>query len=151
MLIAPNRRRQDRRAEARVPEALERKRERRADDRRDTERPLRRLYVRSSVAPLAIEHRAVLSLEGATWTSWFAPPEEEVELLFQLPDMPREQLVHARIERRRELGGGETELYARFLDLELNTELALARFIEARARLSAELAASPLPLRPTHA
>ena len=146
MLIAPDRRHQDRRSDSRIPEPLERKSDRRADDRRDAERPLRRLFVRSSVAPLAIEHRATLSLEGATWTAWFAPPENEVELLLQLPDMAREQLVHARIERRRPLRDGEVELFARFIDLDVKTELALARFIDARARLSSELAQVPMPV-----
>lgn len=137
MLLTPDRRAQDRRADERVAEPLERKDVRRREDRREASRPFRTLFVQSSVAPLPVLHRASLSLAGARWVTENAPPEAEISLHLQLPDMAAAAVIPARIERRRVLENGRTELFAAFTGLDLKTELALARFIEARSRLAA--------------
>jgi hypothetical protein len=51
--------------------------------------------------------------------------------------MPAAAVIAARIERRRVLKNGKTELYAAFLDLDLKTELTVARYLESRTRLAA--------------
>jgi hypothetical protein len=137
MIVTPDRRGRDRRANPSVAEPLDRKASRRAEDRRDASRPFKTLFVQSSLAPLPILHRASLSLGGAKWVTQDAPEEAEISLHLQLPDMPQAAVVAARIERRRVLKNGKTELYAAFLDLDLKTELALARFLESRGRLAA--------------
>lgn len=137
MIVTPDRRSRDRRASPRVAEPLERKASRRAEDRRDASRPFKTLFVQSSVAPLPVLHRASLSLGGAKWVTEHPPEEDEVTLHLQLPDMVQAAVFSARIERRRTLKNGKTELYAAFLDLDLKTELALARYVESRGRLAA--------------
>lgn len=137
MLIPPNRRARERRQDPRVDEPLQRKSDRRAEDRRDSERPMRKIFVRSSLAPLPIQHVASLSLEGVTWVTGQGPSEDTVEVLLRLPDMPDELTVPSRIMRRRPLGDGQVEIYAAFAALDLKAELSIARFIETRTQLRA--------------
>jgi hypothetical protein len=139
MLVPPDRRTQDRRTDSRLDEPLERVAPRRREERRDAARPFRSLLVQSSVAPLPVPHRASLSLTGARWITVWNPPEDEIVLRLKLPDMPREAVIPARIERRRALENGKVELFAAFTALDLQTELALARYIDARTRLAAAL------------
>lgn len=96
--------------------------------------------MKSSEAPLPVLHELSLSLQGATWKTTFAPPEDRVTLYLQLPDMPAEVPVEATIQRRRDVGEGVIELYASFVELDVKTELALARFIESRSQLAEVLA-----------
>lgn len=141
MLVPPNRRRRERRQDPRLREPLERKGDRRSEDRRDSSRPFRNLFVESSLAPLPIQHRASISLQGARWVTELPPPEVNITLHLQLPDMATESIIAARIERREELGDGNTELYAAFVGMDVKTELALARFIDNRSHLATELEA----------
>jgi|GEM_PF-6063806 len=137
MILTPDRRSTERRVRSKIPEAIDRMGARRAEERRDAGRPFKTLFVQSSVAPLPVLHRASLSLGGAKWVTEHPPEESEVTLHLQLAEMPKPAVVAARIERRRALKNGKTELYAAFLDLDVKTELTLARFLETRARLSA--------------
>ncbi len=140
MIVPPNRRQQDRRVDTRVSEPLERKGDRRGEDRRDSPRPIRSVFVRSSLVPLPVLEEAALSLQGATWKTAHPPTEEKVQVHLQLPDMANESVLDAVIQRRRDLGDGVTEIYAAFEQLDVKTELALARFIESRAQLAEVLA-----------
>lgn len=137
MIVTPDRRSRDRRVDSRIPEAIDRVKSRRREDRRDAARPFKTLFVQSSVAPLPVLHRASLSLGGAKWVTEHAPEETDVTLHLQLPEMTSAAVISARIERRRALKNGKTELYAAFLDLDLKTELAIARYLESRTRLAA--------------
>lgn len=136
MLQDPDRRSQDRRTDSRVSEPLERKAPRRLGERRESSRPFRTLFVHSSIAPLPVLHRASLSLSGARWVTEVAPEEDAVVLELKLPDMVSAAKIPGRIERRKTLTDGKIEVYARFGSLDLPTELALARYIEGRARLA---------------
>lgn len=141
MLVKPDRRHQNRRADEGGTESQDRKDPRR-EDRREASRPFRTLFVQSSLAPLPVLHRASLSLGGACWVAESAPPEEEISLHLQLPDMASAVVIPARIQRRRALEDGKIEIYAAFTQLDVKTELALARFIEDRSRLAAAVEGS---------
>jgi hypothetical protein len=127
----------------RVPEGdhapLQRKnRDRRGGERRDSERVARTLTIFTSEYPLPLVCKGFLSVGGAQWRMPCVPRQFQVELRFRLPDQLEEVGAHVQILDAHEVDG-MTEIHAKFLDMDLKTELAIARLVHSRSALAASL------------
>lgn len=131
----------DRRHLAAVPEALQRTgQERRAEERRASPRFEHRLWVADPVeGGVHKVFEGELGLGGASWSTRFPPLSGEVEVRFRVPHSYEEVTAKARVIGMH-FAGDETTVRVQFTDLALKGELALARYLEARA-LPASVAA----------
>ncbi|MGQ0505511.1 MAG: hypothetical protein ACT4TC_09340 [Myxococcaceae bacterium] len=135
MLTTPDRRTESRRSPLpKVPEPLQRQSERRGEDRRDVTRVIRKVMLIDCANGNSQELEVYLSLEGISWVAFERPEGEAVEVLLELPVLIEPLRLLSPITRlsKRE---GLFEVHARFPELDLKLELALARFIEDRIRL----------------
>ncbi len=134
MLTAPDRRVVSRRAPPKIFEPLQRVAERREEERRDGPRVPREVTLIDCATGDRHDVSAFLSLEGLSWTSAQPLAGDAVEVLFRLPDLLEPQRLLAqvtRVSRRKD----RFALHARFPELHVKVALALARFLEDRARL----------------
>jgi len=140
MLLTSDRR--TRAAARRAPQRLNLspKPPRRQGDRRESPRVPRRLLVRDSAGADFALCAGDVSLGGARWRADRFPENGRVEIRFHLPNFSRLACATARVVRA-ELDDDTLELLATYEDLDVRAELALARFLEDRARLAADLAA----------
>lgn len=137
----PDRRQQDRRITLKVIEPLERKRPRRIGERRESPRLRRTLEVPSEEG-VSIICEGDLSLGGVCFRTAFPPRARELEIRFTLPDVLGEVSALAEIVRTQQ-DGAFVEVHARFIELELKAELALARFVESRSAMVQALDDAP--------
>ncbi len=139
MLLTSDRRN---RADRRMPQRLNLlpKPPRRQGDRRESPRVPRRLLVRDSAGADFALCAGDVSLGGARWRADRFPENGRVEIRFHLPNFSRLACATARVVRA-DLEEDALELLAAYEDLDVRTELALARYLEDSARLAAELAA----------
>ncbi len=104
------------------------------EDRRDSQRIPIRLLVRDSALGGSFEERAGnLSLGGVYFTDGHPPFGTRVELRFLVPGVRGEVRCDGEILRVRRAAGG-FGAHVRFHDLPLETELAIARYLESAPR-----------------
>jgi hypothetical protein len=76
-----------------------------------------------------VEREGDLSLGGIHWRGSSAPRGTAVDVRFRLPGEPKE--VRARGEILRVMGQGKNiDFHVRFTDLDVQSELAIARFLD---------------------
>ena len=107
------------------------KRGKAADERRDSPRlPMTfRLLDLSDKNGTWMERDGDLSLGGIHWHGSDTPHGVAIDVRFRLPNEPYE--LHAHSEILRIMGrGATTHVHARFTDLDLRSELAIARYLD---------------------
>ena len=103
------------------------------DDRRDSLRVPIRLMVREAALGGSFdEHAGNLSLGGVYFTEGYPPFGRRVELRFVLPGGPTEIRAEGDIVRVSR-AGGTFGAHVRFQGLPLDSELAIARYLDAEA------------------
>jgi hypothetical protein len=75
------------------------------------------------------ERQGDLSVGGIHWTAKFNPEGSEVEVRFRLPREPKEIRARGEIIRLEAEGGG-IGFHVRFTHLDVEGELAIARYLE---------------------
>jgi hypothetical protein len=128
----PNRRSAQRRNNPATPEEpISRQKERRAEDRRDSPRYPMSFLVRDAGDDNALweEREGDLSIGGIHWKGKTPPVGAQVEVRFRLPGVPRE--LRARGEIIRLSTAGKTiSFHVRFTELDVESELAVARYLD---------------------
>lgn len=132
LVVSGDRRELERRRHTGVPEPLQRRSERRDEQRRSSPRVPQRLWVsdpREGGVPQVYEGE--ISLWGASWWARYPPMSGELEVRFRIPHHPYELTARARVVREDTLGD-DTKVQVEFTDVELEEQLALARYLELR-------------------
>jgi hypothetical protein len=125
----PDRRHTERR---KAPKRVKRGIDRRGGDRRDSERAPMVYLIRSAGAKGPWDLRqGELSMGGIFWADPEAPPSKSVEVRFRLPGTRNEVRAFGEVLRLRE-GGGSPGLHVRFTYLDIESELAIARYLHQR-------------------
>jgi uncharacterized protein (TIGR02266 family) len=75
------------------------------------------------------EREGDLSLGGIFWKGRYPPEGTRVEVRFRLPQIPREVRAHGEIIRIED-EGGDIGFHVRFTELDVESELTIARFLE---------------------
>jgi hypothetical protein len=122
---------------AKVEEPLERDGDdRRYHDRRDSPRVPLSLRVRGVGGSGELESRdGNISLGGAFWETWSPVPWTDLEVRFRLPNADKELSAIAEVVRLSRLEGNAIGVHARFVVIDVEAELELARYLEATTRL----------------
>lgn len=125
------RRDKERRADEKVPEPLERANsERRREDRRDSPRLPMKFLLRDLKDDSGWHEReGDLSLGGIAWAGKYPAMGTDVEVRFRLPGVPREVRASGEIIRVVQKSGG-IEFNVRFTELDVRSELAVAKFLD---------------------
>lgn len=125
------RRDKERRADEKVPEPLERSAsERRREDRRDSPRLPMKFLLRDLKDDSGWHEReGDLSLGGIAWAGKYPAMGTDVEVRFRLPGVPREVRASGEIIRVVQKSGG-IEFNVRFTELDVRSELAVAKFLD---------------------
>jgi uncharacterized protein (TIGR02266 family) len=106
----------------------------RNEDRRDSIRVPMKFLVRDvSEGGSYVEREGDLSLGGIYWRGKTAPFGTEVEVRFRLTGVPKEVKAKGEIIRVKEVGG-DVDFHVRFTELDVESELAVARFLEDAAK-----------------
>jgi uncharacterized protein (TIGR02266 family) len=106
------------------------KERRRGGERRDSPRVAMHFLVRDVAEGGSYEeHEGDLSVGGIYWKTRHSPEGGHVEVRFRLPRVPREVRAKGEIIRIDE-GGGPVGVHVRFTELDVESELAIARFLE---------------------
>ncbi len=113
------------------PEPISRKDERRREDRRDSPRYPMTFLVRDANEEDALweEREGDLSLGGIHWQGKTPPHGTEVEVRFRLPGIPKEVRARGEIIRLSD-GGKSISFHVRFTDLDVQSELAVAKYLD---------------------
>jgi uncharacterized protein (TIGR02266 family) len=125
------RRSTERRSSAATPEEkISRQKERRQEDRRDSPRLPMKYLVREIGDNGAWEEReGDLSIGGIYWLGKTPPKKgQQVEVRFRLPGVPKELRAACEIIRLSEAGRG-LGFHVRFTELDVESELTVARFL----------------------
>jgi uncharacterized protein (TIGR02266 family) len=105
-------------------------RDRRGAERRDSPRVPMQFLVRNLEEGGSYQERqGDLSLGGIYWTDRYPPEGSEVDVRFRLPRTPREIRARGEIIRVEQEQGG-IGYHVRFTELEVESELTIARFLE---------------------
>jgi hypothetical protein len=129
----------ERRSNPEPQEPIERQgAERRQEDRRASVRAVRKVMVVVMPSGEPREVKADLSLEGAQFTLGSPPAAPEMEVRFRLPEIKDEVRVTCTVQRTAP-AGNETSVHVRFGELDVRTELALARLLDFEERLEESL------------
>ena len=126
------RRNDERRGDAdKVPEPISRKKERRdTDDRRDSPRvPMHFLLRDIAEGGSYVEREGDLAIGGIFWKGKYAALGTEVEVRFRLTGVPKEIRAKGEIIRVEDKGKG-LDFHVRFTELDVMSELAIAKFID---------------------
>lgn len=125
------RRDRDRRAEEKLAEPLERsKAERRNEERRDSPRVPMKFLIRDLKDDSGWHEReGDVSLGGIAWSGKYPAMGTDVEVRFRLPGVPREVRASGEIIRVVQRTGS-IEFNVRFTELDVRSELAIARFLD---------------------
>ncbi len=125
------RRTTERRSNTNTPEEkISRVRERRMGDRRDSPRYPMTFLVRDTGEDNVWEEReGDLSIGGIHWLGKTSPSSQKVDVRFRLPGVPKEIRAHGEIIRLSE-GGKGIGFHVRFTELDVDSELAVARYID---------------------
>jgi len=130
-----DRRTQNRRNRALIPEALTRKSERRGDERRDSPRREIALDVREP-GRKSRSCTGDLSIGGASFITTAPPAGDSVELLFAIPTYAGPIIASAVVVARKGLSKG-TQVSVVFTDLDIEAELAIAQWFDDHLPLAA--------------
>ena len=110
------------------------KRDRRAEERRESPRIPMQFLVRDIDEGGSYQEReGDLSVGGIHWRGRYPPEGKHVEVRFRLPGVPKEIRARCEIIRIEQEGGG-IGFHVRFTELSVESELAIARFIDEHAR-----------------
>ncbi len=121
-------------AERRKSESKPSNSDRRAEERRDSIRVPMKFLVRDvSEGGSYVEREGDLSLGGIYWRGKYPPFGTEVEVRFRLAGVPREVKAMGEIIRVKETGR-DLDFHVRFTELDVESELAVARFLEDAAK-----------------
>jgi hypothetical protein len=102
----------------------------RGEERRDSPRVPMRFLVRLAGSGAEFEAReGDLSLGGCAWKGGGMAPGTQVELRFLLPSLPDELLVRGEVLKLTD-GPQGAATHARFVELPVETELAIARYLD---------------------
>ena len=126
------RRATERRRSSNTPsEPISRQQERRREDRRDSPRYPMSFLVRDAKEDDALweEREGDLSLGGIHWQGKTPPHGTEVEVRFRLPGVPKEIRAQGEIIRVSD-GGKSISFHVRFTDLDVQSELAVAKYLD---------------------
>lgn len=100
------------------------------EERRDSPRVPMRFLVRRAGSGAEFEAReGDLSLGGCAWRGSGYEAGAQVELRFLLPSLPDELLVRSEVLKVTE-GAQGANTHARFVELPVETELAIARYLD---------------------
>ncbi len=106
----------------------------RSDDRRDSPRVPLRMWVRDEAeGGLFQVHEGDIGLGGAFWTSRYPPLGHQLQVGFRLDGVENELLATARLVRTTS-NGEDLGIHVCFTEIALRDELALAHFVEKKAR-----------------
>lgn len=75
------------------------------------------------------ERQGDLSIGGIHWTGKTPPKGQQVEVRFRLPGIPKELRASGEIIRLSEAGGG-IGFHVRFTELDVKSELAIAKYLD---------------------
>ena len=111
--------------------ASEKKKPSTQDERRDSPRVPMSFLVRDVGLPDGPweEREGDLSLGGISWRGKTAPHGTEVDVRFRLPGVPKELRARGEILRVKAAGVG-IDFHLRFTELDVRSELAIARFLD---------------------
>lgn len=100
-------------------------------DRRDSPRVPMQFLVRDISLPDGDweEREGDLSMGGISWRGKTAPHGKEVEVRFRLPRVPKEVRARGEILRVK-AAGMNIDFQLRFTELDVRSELAIARFLD---------------------
>ena len=114
-----------------VPEPISRKKERRDnDDRRDSPRvPMQFLLRDVAEGGSYVEREGDLAIGGIFWKGKYAALGTEVEVRFRLTGVPKEIRAMGEIIRVEDKGKG-LDFHVRFTELDVLSELAIAKYID---------------------
>ena len=116
-----------------VPEPISRKRERRdSDERRDSPRVAMQFLLRDvAEGGSYVEREGDLAIGGIFWRGKYAALGTEVEVRFRLTGVPKEIRAKGEIIRVEDKGKGKgMDFHVRFTELDVMSELAIAKFID---------------------
>ncbi|MGA9524317.1 MAG: PilZ domain-containing protein [Myxococcaceae bacterium] len=121
----------DRRSGTNTPEEkISRVRDRRMGDRRDSPRLPMTFLIRDQGEDSPWEEReGDISIGGIHWLGKTSPNSQKVEVRFRLPGVPKEIRAQGEIIRLSE-GGKGIGFHVRFTELDVESELAVARYID---------------------
>jgi PilZ domain len=103
-----------------------------SDERRDSPRVPMTFLVRDVLQRKGPweERSGDLSLGGIAWTGRTAPQGKEVDVRFRLLGVPKELKARGELIRVRATAGANIDFRVRFTELDVKTELVIARFLE---------------------
>lgn len=109
----------------------EKKKSKSHDDRRDSPRIEMTFLLRDAGDPTNewVERQGDLSLGGIYWKGKTPPRGVDVEVRFKLPGVPKEIRAPGEIIRVKDQGGVGIDFHVRFTELDVKSELAIARFL----------------------
>ncbi|MFL5319600.1 MAG: PilZ domain-containing protein [Myxococcaceae bacterium] len=121
----------DRRGDEKVGEPLERtSADRRNEDRRDSPRVPMKFLVRDVRDDSGWHEReGDLSIGGLYWKGKYPAMGSDVEVRFRLPGVPREIRAYGEIIRVVQKSGS-IDFHVRFTELDIPSELAIAKFLD---------------------
>ncbi len=115
-------------------DAKEANRVRRMGERRDSPRVPMKFLLRDIAEGGSYEERdGDLAIGGIYWKGKHAPVGTEVEVRFRLKGVPSEVRAKGEIIRVSDQGKG-LDFHVRFTELDVKSELAIARFIDSNGR-----------------
>jgi hypothetical protein len=117
----------DRRSQKDEPQAQEQRR----DDRRESPRLPIKVWVKNSTSSRFEALEGDISVGGLHFTGTSPIVGKQVDLRFKLPGREQEVLVHGEVVEVSEHNGLHGA-HIRFGDMDVDTELAIARFIDER-------------------
>jgi hypothetical protein len=119
-------------AKAESAAETEKERERRMGDRRESPRLPIKVWVRNPAVGTFQERRGDISVGGLHFTDSLPIEGKQVDLRFKLPGKAHEVQVKGEVVR---VAGkkGKYDAHVKFTDVDLETERAIARFIDERS------------------
>ena len=102
------------------------------DDRRDSPRvPMK--FLLHDVADASgewVEREGDLSLGGIYWRGKTPPHGVDVDVRFRIPGVAKELRARGEIIRVKDQGGVAIDFHVRFVEIDVQSELAMARFLD---------------------
>ncbi|MBS2028387.1 MAG: PilZ domain-containing protein [Deltaproteobacteria bacterium] len=117
-----------------VPDRTElRRRERRMGDRRESPRLPIKVWVKNSASNTFEQVEGDISVGGLHFVDKLPITGKQIDLRFKLPGRTEEVRVHGEVIQVSQKKAGGYGAHVKFADLDLDTQLAIARFIDERS------------------